>query len=172
MADATDGRLDCLILGTSIGDQITDLSWALQEMGELPPGSRQSDATFAVANETISRLDDDVSRAKIMCGLPVGVEELVSDIRKARASGDLSRGDLGRLRSATAALSDKLGQLAAGDAYLKAVAGRDDVTYRVRYRTSGHRSEENTGVKQVILYNRLLYITTHGGSITSVDPES
>jgi hypothetical protein len=104
--------LMCLILGTAIGDNVADLNYVLKELGELEPGSAQCDASLALANSIIDRLDEDTSQAMVICGLPGGVEELMGDVRKARASGVLSRGDLDGIRAAALKLSDRLGKAA------------------------------------------------------------
>ncbi|MGI0156702.1 MAG: hypothetical protein ACREDE_11310 [Thermoplasmata archaeon] len=64
------------------------------------------------------------------------------------------------------------GERAAREATERAIlAGGPHNTYRVTYRTAGRRTEENTGVRDDVLYSRLLYITSHGGRVISVEPE-
>jgi len=118
MADgesASRDRYDCLVLGTAIGDHVGDLQWVLQELGEIAPGTRQSDATYTLANELINRLDDDTSQAKVVCGLPPGVDEAMNAILMARAQGVIARGDLSEIRQAAVRLSDLLGKAVAGE---------------------------------------------------------
>ena len=104
-------RIECLLIGTGIGDQVGDLQWAAQEIGEAEPGSDEHTAALAVMTTLGGDLFEAVGQAQEKCDLDPGgtVVHLTAELARSVEAGDLQR-----IRSALNGLSDALGQERSG----------------------------------------------------------